>query len=195
MATTSVEQNDPLSWRQWKAEIVRRLNLARPTRYGREDRDWMEPTKGWARLRMPDETNLVRVYAERIVNSIEANATRTGNRLMHAWNNGQRPLVWDEYGAFPVTIDDLRVRLDAATSDDMRDWATEREGEAKRNYDAELSLARAARDLADLAAARGLERIRELGDLAPRGEDGAIVPWTPDDDFGNPDFDPYEDYE
>ena len=194
MVTTSVEPEEPEdSWAVWKEGIKARLNRDRPKRYDHTDRDWMVPTDDWARLHMPD-VDLVRRHAETIVRQLEGLATKEGNRLIRAWNKGQRPLFWGEIGPLPVKVTNkLRVRLDAATPEDEEDAALLRSSEAKRTFDEVLGQADAERDLARAARLRGLDFIYQLGDLAPRGEGGGILPWEGPDDFGNPGYEPYED--
>jgi hypothetical protein len=45
--------NRPMSVEQWREEIGRRLDAARPARYREDDRSWMEPVYEWAEANIP----------------------------------------------------------------------------------------------------------------------------------------------
>ena len=137
----------------------------------------MEPTKGWARNHIPDESNIVRHFADDIVQRREGLATKRGNNFLRKWNEGERPLDWALFGPLPIKLPDgLRVRLDAATLMDIEDAAVLMEEEAKRNFDKVVILVRALRDLVREARGKGFQRISQLGNLTPRDENRMIQP-------------------
>jgi hypothetical protein len=47
------DEPTPMSPEQYREEISRRLDEARPDRYHEDDRDWMEPVVDWAEENMP----------------------------------------------------------------------------------------------------------------------------------------------
>jgi hypothetical protein len=157
------------SWAEYHAEIDKRLDALRPRRSSSGDKDWREQVYGWARNHIPDETNLVRHFAEKEVDSREAKATRRGNRLLRRWAKGQSPLLWSDLGPLPVIVDGVRIRMDALTPDDMDDAARELRSNAKQIYDEVLILSESLEDLARSARRAGLSFVAELGDLDPRG--------------------------
>lgn len=182
--------DDP--WGAYSAEIDRRLDEARPERSASGDKEWREDVYGWARNHIPNESNLVRYFAEKIVDSREARATRRGNKLMRAWAKGHRPLLWTDLGPLPVVVDKVRIRLDAVTPDDMDDAARELLAAGKATYDEVVLLGMAMQDLARNARRHGFDRVALLGDLEPRHNDDGIVGRF-DDDLEDDDLDDDED--
>lgn len=181
--------DDP--WGAYHSHIDRLLDTARPERSESGDKDWREDVYGWARNHIPNESNLVRYFAEKIVDSREARATRRGNKLLRAWAKGQRPLLWSDLGPLPVVVEKIRIRLDAITPDDMDDAARELMAVGKATYDEVVLLGMALQDLARNARRQGLDRVVLLGDLQPRYNDEGIVGRL--DDFDDEDLDDDED--
>lgn len=178
-------------WGAYHSHIDRLLDTARPERSESGDKDWREDVYGWARNHIPNESNLIRYFAEKIVDSREARATRRGNKLLRAWAKGQRPLLWSDLGPLPVVVEKIRIRLDAITPDDMDDAARELLATGKATYDEVVLLGLALQDLARNARRQGLDRVVQLGDLEPKHSDqGIIERFTDDDeDFGESDED------
>lgn len=168
-------EDAPLMWKEFHHEIDRRLDALRPKRTSMRERDWREPVYGWARNHIPDESNLVRRFAEKEVDRREEQATKRGNRELRRWMDGQIPLVWSDIGALPIMVDDqLRVRLDAATPQDAEDAARKVQADGLKVYQETLRLAECERELASMARRAGLTLISLLGDLPARiSEDAA----------------------
>jgi hypothetical protein len=164
----------PLMWREFSQQIDKRLDALRPKRASMKERDWREPVYGWARNHIPDESNLIRRFAEKEVDRREEQATKRGNRELRRWMDGQMPLVWADIGSLPVKVNnELRVRLDAVTPQDLEDAAKLVQDEGLKVYAETLRLAECERDLARLAREAGLLVVALLGDLAPRIEQQA----------------------
>ena len=66
-------------WAEYYEGIDQRLNEVRPPRSNQADREWREPVYGWARNHIPNESHLVRVFAERVVDNRETQASKRGN--------------------------------------------------------------------------------------------------------------------
>lgn len=180
----------PDHWAEYRAEIDRRLSELRPARVGSDERDWREPVYGWARNHIPDESRLVHNYAEQTVNDREGQATKQGNRIVRAFLHGQAPLEWSIVGPYPVRVGKMRIRLDAASLEDIEDAARELEHAGKVTFDEVMLLVAGLRDLVREARRAGYSTIRELGDLAPRTSPEGFLPFSEDDDddpFGDED--------
>jgi hypothetical protein len=176
------EENE--SWALFHDGIDQRLNELRPPRSGQYDRDWREPVYGWARNHIPNESRLVHVFAEKEVNTREANMTKRGNRYLRDWCAvGAFPLLWSDLGPLPIIVEKVRIRMDAATPDDFDDAARELEVNAKKNYDATLIVVGAMRDLARMARRGGLTFVAQVGDLPGRESDSPDDGWGEDDDL------------
>lgn len=178
---------DAQTWAEYHAEIDKRLDALRPQRSGSGDKDWRERVYGWARNHIPDESNLVRHFAEKEVDAREAKATRRGNKLLRRWAKGQIPLLWSDLGPLPVVVDGVRIRMDALTPDDMDDAARELRSNAKQVYDEVLILSESLEDLARTARRAGYSFVAEIGDQEPRGmevleEDADDEDWDDDED-------------
>lgn len=159
-------------WRDWRKQIADDLDKHRPERYGRGETDWMSPIIARARGRMPtDDAVVIRRAVEREVKSEEAQATKRGNNLVREWQEGQRPLDWRIFGPCPIVVGTIKVRLDVATRQDVRDAIDEAHAKNLANYNrAELGL-EGYRNLERRAAAQGYEQLSLLGDLPPNGRE------------------------
>lgn len=178
------------SWTEYFRGIDQRLDALRPDRSGRNDKDWREPVYGWARNHIPDESNLIRKFAEREVDRREAVATKRGNKLLRSWARGQAALFWKDLGPLPVVVAKVRIRLDAVTPDDIDDAARELEEAGKAVYDEVVLLGLALRDLGRAARRKGLATVALLGDLDPRLPAGEVAPFDEEDeDDADPDVD------
>jgi hypothetical protein len=132
---------------------------------------------------IPDETHLVRHYAKEIVDRREALATKRANIVLRKWAHGQTPLDWCLAGPLPIKANGVRIRLDAATPDDIEDAARELEAAGKATFDEVMLLAACMRDLARGARRSNLPTVVLLGNLGPRHDhDGIITPDDLDDD-------------
>jgi hypothetical protein len=161
---------DEQSWADYYTEIDKRLDALRPQRAMAEDKEWREPVYGWARNHIPNESNLIRHFAEKEVDRREANAIRRGNQLLTKWAKGQIPLMWADLGPLPARVCGVRIRMDALTPDDMDDRARELRSDAKQVYDQVLFLSESLEDLARTARRAGYSFVAEIGDQKPRGE-------------------------
>lgn len=157
------------TWAAYHSEIDKRLDEIRPRRSSSGDKDWREPVYGWARNHIPDESNLIRHFAEKEVDRREATATKRGNDLLRRWAKGQMPLLWSDLGPLPTLVDGVRIRMDALTPDDMDDAAREQRSKAKQVYDEVLILSESLEDLARTARRSGCSFVAEIGDQDPRG--------------------------
>jgi hypothetical protein len=170
MVVRSVVANDDGgndSWAEFHAEIDKRLDQIRPQRSGKADKAWREEVYGWARNHIPDETNVIRTFAEREVDNQERLATRRGNRLLRSWAHGRRPLIWHGIGPLPVIVGRERVRLDAVTPEDIETAATQMDEESQLVRQEILLLVEAMRELAKEARRRRFAIVSMVGDLAP----------------------------
>jgi hypothetical protein len=161
---------DDQTWAEYHTEIDKRLDALRPQRSSSGDKDWREQVYGWARNHIPNESNLVRHFAEKEVDGREAKATRRGNKMLRRWAKGQIPLLWSDLGPLPVVVDRTRIRMDALTPDDMDDAAQELRSTAKQVFDEVMILSESLVDLARAARRAGCSFVAEIGDLDPRGE-------------------------
>lgn len=184
--------NEQESWENYRAAIAERLDERRPARCAMGEKDWREPVYGWARNHIPNESTLVRVFAEAEVDRVEGKATRRGNKYLRQWAKGQRPLLWADLGPLPVVVGKVRIRLDAVTADDIEDAAMELEAAGKVTYDEVVLLGRAMRDLARNTRRQGLAFVALLGDLGPRHMDDGWSSYSgenPDEDLDEDDDD------
>jgi hypothetical protein len=172
------------SWQQYYRDIDRLLNEIRPPRAGKSEKEWREPAYGYAANHMPDQRGAVRNLAKAHVDRRETLASRHGNDIIRAYGQGQTPLEWALLGPLPFTIGKLKVRFDAATTEDVEDGAREQELTAKQRYDAELIVIATMRDLARSARRQGYEFVVQLGDLPLRNDDD----WVDDDDDDDDDL-------
>lgn len=173
------------SWVDYRRRIDQILDEDRPERASVGDQSWRHRAYGWARNHIPDEEHLVRHFAEQEVDRREREATKAGNAIIRRWLHGQAPLDWALLGPKPIKVDELlRVRLDAATPDDIEDSARLLETKGKAQYDEVIALANGMRDLARAARRAGHAYVALLGNQDPcaPGEE-RIRPWMPDDDF------------
>jgi hypothetical protein len=187
---------DEQTWAEYHTEIDRRLDALRPQRSSSGDKDWRAQVYGWARNHIPNESNLVRHFAEKEVDGREAKATRRGNKMLRRWAKGQIPLLWSDLGPLPVVVDGTRIRMDALTPDDMDDAAQELRSTAKQVYDEVMILSESLVDLARVARRAGCSFVAEIGDLDPRGamvevepEDGEDEDGEEEEDDEDPDVD------
>jgi hypothetical protein len=155
------------SWAEYHAEIDRRLDEVRPPRAGVGETDWREPVYGWARNHIPNEPDLVRRTAKRVVDLREGEATKRGNVFLRAYGHGQQMLDWAMLGALPIKVGEVRVRFDAATPEDLEDAARLLERNAKRQYDEEVLLVGVMRDIARDARRGGFAFVAQIGNLTP----------------------------
>jgi hypothetical protein len=180
----------PDSWRKFRADIDQKLAEHRPARIGADEHDWREPVYGWARNHIPDESNIVKHFAQQEVDRREGVATKAANRFLRNWTEGVIPLLWDGFGALPLVVPardgttELRVRLDAATPEDLNEATRKLRGDAKVVYDRVLVVADGIDDLALGARRRGFALVHDLGDLAPRRFDpsGFLCAFDADDE-------------
>lgn len=167
-------QEENAAWAEFNEKIRALLDKHRPNRSIHNEKGWREPVYGWARNHIPDESNLIRHYAEREVDSQERTATLRGNRLLRQWAKGQRPLIWSDLGALPIVVGGTRVRLDSATPDDIEDAALELHAKGKATYDEVVLLTETLHELARSARRAGFATVALIGDQPPRdGEDTA----------------------
>lgn len=174
------------SWTEYRRQIDRLLDEHRPARANAGDKDWREPVYGWARNHIPDESNLVRHFAERSVDGREGQATKRGNRVLRLWLHGQTPLEWKICGPLPIVANRVRVRLDAAIPDEVEDAATELRHRGKLTYDEILLLSEGLQRLARLARRAGLAKVSLIGDLPPDGDGEQSAGDLFDDDEDDP---------
>lgn len=138
------------------------------------EREWREPIYGWARNHIPDESNIVKRFAEKEVDRREREATTRGNKQLRRWMDGQMPLVWNDIGALPIMVDkQLRVRLDAATVQDFEAAANLIQADGLRVYQETLRVAECERELAGRARQAGVVIVAMIGDQPPRIEEDA----------------------
>lgn len=173
-------------WAAYRSKIDEQLDTKRPQRSGSGDKDWREPIYGWARNHIPNESNLIRHFAEQEVDRREALATKRGNKLLRRWAKGQTPLFWSDLGPLPVVVNGVRIRMDALGADDMDSAALELEDRAKQVHDEVLILTKGMHDIADEARRRGVSYVSQIGDLQPRELHGPM----PLDGYGEDDDDP-----
>lgn len=86
------------------------------------------------------------------------------------------PLVWADIGALPLPVkvnEQLRVRLDAVTPQDLEDAAKLVQDDGLKVYQETLRLAECERELAQRARIAGFLIVALLGDLPPRIEEEA----------------------
>ncbi|MGH3476020.1 MAG: hypothetical protein ACRDQD_04195 [Nocardioidaceae bacterium] len=174
------------SWSEFRAEIDRRLDEKRPARCGPEEKDWREEVYGWARNHIPDETHLVRVFAKDEVDRREGLATKRANNYLRRWGHGQVPLDWSLVGPLPIKANAVRIRLDAATPDDIEDAARELAAAGKVTFDEVMLLTESMRDLARAARRSNVATIVLLGNIGPRRENDGIQIEDDDDEDDSP---------
>jgi hypothetical protein len=133
--------------------IDRLLAEMRPERYDIADKDWMAAVieKASDELEAMDRDDLIADVARRRVHGREAQATRKANDFLRLIaRTGQLPLGWGEGDEWklmqggvlrlPISIEKLRVRLGAASPNDLEEWILAREEQQDRELAArELS--------------------------------------------------------
>lgn len=152
------------------------LNGARPDRYYTNDRRWMDnivQTVAEELERRPSEASEA---ARRLVHQREGQATKSANRALRriaqegtlpiGWGNG-RP--WEQIRADllspPLSINGERVRLGAASPDDLFLWRQVRERDAEKRLSAEAETWRGADLLIRWAREQGVHRVEDLRNL------------------------------
>jgi hypothetical protein len=167
------EDHDRDSWAEYHRVIDQMLDEDRPPRSLPSERDWMERAKGWARNHIPNESGIVRYFADKEVETREGRATRVGNDVIRLWMKGQAPLDWTIDGRKPIKLrDGTRVRLNAATPTDLFDAARALARQLKITYDNGMVTARGMWSLGMEADRRGLDVAEWLGPLEPGVADG-----------------------
>ena len=175
MPETTADEGGGLMWKAYHREIDQRLDELRPERVGAGEKEWREPVYGWARNHIPDESNIVHHFAEQIVDRREGQATKRGNEHLRRWMHGQMPLTWADLGPLPIRVGKLRIRLDAATPEDLDDAAGEVQADGARTWQEVLLLAETMREIAKLARRAGLATVAKVGDLPPHESDEAAA--------------------
>lgn len=170
------------SWKEFYAEVDRRLDAVRPERVGQGEYEWREPVYGWVRNHLPDEANLIRRTAKAEVDRREVQATKRGNNFLRAWMHGQAPLSWKLVGPLPIVVDKVRIRLDVASPEDVENAARQLLKRGTQTFQEVQLLVTALGDLARAARKEGFARVSRLGDMAPRKDDD-------DEDFWLANFD------
>lgn len=161
-------------WGDFRAEIDRRLDEARPKRASMGEYDWREPVYGWARNHLPNEQDLVHRTAKTEVDNREREATKKGNALLRDYIKGIRPLDWMDLGPKPIKVDEyLRVRWDAATPEDVDKAAKKLLADATATFREVESLAKEMHELAGEAREAGLLFVALLGNKPQRGKEAA----------------------
>jgi len=166
---------DDLAWEEYRRQIDRRLDEIRPGRIGASDRAWRERVYGWARNHIPDETTIVKRFAEAEVDRREAQATKRANKVLRAWLHGQAPLSWEILGPLPIRVGNVRVRLDHATPEDVDDAARELARQGLATYQEVVLLVEGLRALAREARRGGHANVAQLGDQPPRGDEPGLA--------------------
>ena len=138
------------------------LSDDRPDRYQASEKEWMDVVVERATKALqgrPDKDGVIQDIARRRVYQREGQATRRANKVLRdIGDTGQLPLGWDDEELWremlyeklrlPLSIEQQRVRLGAASPADLESWkTTNKREEEKRNAAQE-----AARQGADLLA-------------------------------------------
>lgn len=165
------------SWAEYYARIDAILDEDRPARALPSETAWMERARGFARNHIPNESEIVRHFGDDITSRREGLATKAANKILRLWMNGQAPLDWGIDGSKPIKLKDgTRVRLDCATSDDLRNAARALAGRLRITYDNGMVAARGMWLLATEATRRGYATASDIGDQEP----GAGASWDVD---------------
>lgn len=152
---------------------------ARPERYAGEDREWMQPVFDKARdalLQCQTREQAIADAARRRVRAREGQAVkRTHKELRSIAETGQLPLGWGEGDDWkkchfellqlPLKIAGERVRLGAASGEDLTQWQLENSREGNEDHLRRLSARRGAQLLANWQAQ---QRVRRVEDLRPK---------------------------
>jgi hypothetical protein len=170
-------------WSEFHALIDQALNKARPPRAKPSDKEWQAPVIGLAANKMPDESMLLRRFAEQVVSQRDALATKHAKKIMKDYVRGIVPLDWSMFGPLPIDVGGLRVRLDVATPNDVEDAARETERRARLSYQSALAVVDGFRDIARDARDRGFPLVHLIGDQPLRdGEREAVFAAADDDE-------------
>lgn len=152
------------------------LNQARPDRYFTRDRSWMDDVIQMTAEELERRPNEASEAARRLVHRREGQATQSANRvlrniaragtLLPGWGIGE---AWDQiradYLSLPLSIGGERVRLGAASPDDLSLWRQVRERDAEKRLSAEAETWKGADLLIEWAREQGVQRIEDLRDF------------------------------
>lgn len=158
------------------------LNNARPDRYFTRDRSWMDDVVQMAAEELERRPNEASEAARRLVHRREGQATQSANRvlrniaragtLLPGWGVGE---AWErirtDYLSLPLSVGGERVRLGAASPDDLGLWRQVRERDAEKRLSAEAETWKGADLLIEWVRAQGVQRVEDL--RAPSGEQAA----------------------
>jgi len=149
------------------------LNKARPERYFTRDRSWMDDIVQAVTEELARRPNEAGEAARRLVHQREGQATKSANRALRriaqegtlpvGWGIGQ---AWEQIRAdllsAPLSIGGERVRLGAASPDDLSMWRKVRERDAEKRLGAEAETWRGADLLIRWAREQGVQRVEDL---------------------------------
>jgi hypothetical protein len=161
------------AWNEYRSEIRDLLNETRPARVDENDKNWREDAYTWARLHLPYETELVRRVARNEVDRQEGHATKRANEILRDYWQGRIPFEWSMAGPWPIRVDGVRIRLDAAVPADVDKAAGQLALELQKTHEAGQAAVNAMRFLAQAAIRQGVDTVAKIGDLPLRNEDQA----------------------
>ena len=122
-------------------EIDALLDRYRPDRYDRHDCQWRDPVVAVVAARIPIVRAQI-VAAEKLVGDREAQATKSVNRLLRKVDQDRQwplPDIAADLLPRPLSINNERVRLEAASAQDFRAWAISERRDAAREASARFS--------------------------------------------------------
>lgn len=149
------------------------LNAARPDRYFTRDRSWMDGVVEMVAEELERRPRELADDARKRVHQRDGVATQSANRvlrniaqagtLLPGWGLGES---WEriraDYLSLPLSIGGERVRLGAASPDDLGLWRQVRERDAEKRMDAERETWEGADLLIKWVREQGVQRVEDL---------------------------------
>lgn len=131
------------------------LDQHRPDRYDVGDTSWREPVYSQIATRVTiGEAR--QIAASYLVDQREGQATKQANALLRSvGQTKQWPLDWMDVGRRPIAVGSARVRLDAARSEDFRQFEVEERRRAAADFMSRNQTCDGAQWLADEMDAHG----------------------------------------
>lgn len=152
------------------------LNAARPDRYFTRDRSWMDGVIQLAAEELERRPSEAADAARKLVHGREGQATQSANRvlrkiaqegtLLPGWGVGE---TWEriraDYLSLPLSIGGERVRLGAASPNDLKLWRQVRERDSEKRMGAEHETWKGADLLIEWVEQQGVQRVEDLRDF------------------------------
>lgn len=144
-------------------EICELLDGYRPDRYDPEDKTWMEPVIDKVAAEIDAYEARRQAASQRVSNSEGLATRRTNQMIREAFTTGEWPLGWMDALSWPLAVNGhLRVRLGAASADDLAEFAVVERRNAAHDFAVRNETCEAAEAFAERIKSEGVTLLREL---------------------------------